>query len=230
MHLNVSMVKIAESIIEAALSLIQKGLIAGTWGNISVRVSQSQYAITPSGRKYQSLQPQDITVVNTDGTIVSGVFKPSSELPLHLAIYSARPDVQAIVHTHSVYASACAVAHRSIPPIIEDLVQLAGGSVDVAEYAFPGTADLGKNAVSALQDKYAVLLANHGVVGCGSSLAEAVTACELVEKAAQIYILAHQIGKPHILNQHDIDSMHKFYLEQYKHRQEDKTNESHINK
>lgn len=224
MYSRVSINKICESIIEAAVLLTEKGLIAGTWGNISVRIPQSsQYAITPSGRKYQNLQPQDIIIVNDEGAVISGNFKPSSELPLHLAIYSARPDIQAIVHTHSVYASACAVAHQGIPPIIEDLVQLAGGSVDVAEYAFPGTEELGKNAVSALGNKYAVLLANHGVIGCGSSLTEAMTACELVEKAAQIYILAHQIGQPQILDQRDIDRMHQFYLDHYKHRQEEKT-------
>lgn len=153
--------------------------------------------------------------------VVEGHLKPSPKLPLHLAIYHARSDVRVAVHTHSVFASACAVAHKAIPPIIEDVVQLIGGSVDVAAYALPGTAALADNAVAALAQKNAVLMANHGVVGCVSRLLkEAMLACELVEKAAQILIYANQLGGAQILSAEDVEIMHSFYAEYYRKRQQ----------
>ena len=212
---------IKKEILAVGCTLLDKGLVSGTWGNISCRIPGEQFiAVTPSGKNYRELSPRDITVITMDGAIVSGSFKPSSELPLHLAIYKARTEIKAIVHTHSVFASACAVARKSIPPVIEDLIQLAGGSIDVAAYALPGTAQLAENVVAALSNKNAVLMANHGVVGCGQSLMEAMLACELVEKAAQIFIYANQIGGAHILSDEDIKVMHDFYIECYRQRQE----------
>jgi ribulose-5-phosphate 4-epimerase/fuculose-1-phosphate aldolase len=181
-------------IVAAGRDLVAKGLVAGTWGNISVRIPDSEEVlITPSGRDYNTLTAAELVVVDSKGRTVSGGI-PSSETPLHLAIYHERRDVQAIVHTHSIFASACAVARRGIPPVIEDLVQIVGGEVEVAAYALPGTVELGLSAVQALGDKQAVLLANHGVIGCGTRLSEAMLACELVEKAAQIYLYANTLG------------------------------------
>lgn len=213
--------KIKSEVLQGGQVLLDKGLVAGTWGNISVRIPETKWvAVTPSGKGYHEITVDDIVVVDAVGTVVEGQFKPSSELPMHLAIYQARTDIQAIVHTHSVFASACAVAHKNIPSIIEDLVQLVGGSVDVAEYALPGTELLAQNIVKALGNKNAVLMANHGVVGCGQTLDEAMLACELVEKAAQIYIYANQIGGAQLLSDEDIDVMHKFYVEYYSKRQQ----------
>ena len=214
-----SMLAIRKEILLTGCSLLDKGLVASTWGNISTRVGKNLIAITPSGRNYRSLRLEDIVVVDMQGKVIEGSLKPSSELPLHLAIYHARSDAQAIVHTHSVFASACAVAHKNIPPMIEDLVQLVGGGVDVAKYALPGTDALAQNTIQALGNKNAVLLANHGVVGCGGTLNEAMTACELVEKAAQIYTYATQLGTVHSLSEEDMAVMHTFYLEHYRKRQ-----------
>lgn len=211
---------VRQEILRVGCQLLDKGLVAGTWGNISARIPQTDWvAVTPSGRNYRELQAEDIALVDVKGNILEATSKPSSELPLHLAVYQARPDIQAIVHTHSVFASACAVARKAIPPIIEDLVQVAGGSVDVAEYALPGTPELAANVVAALADKQAVLMANHGVVGGGQSLAEAMLACELVEKAAQIYLYATQLGGAVVLSDDDVAQMHAFYLEHYRKRQ-----------
>ncbi|WP_378952234.1 class II aldolase/adducin family protein [Pelosinus sp. sgz500959] len=213
--------KIKAEILAVGCSMLDKGLIAGTWGNISARIPGTQFiAVTPSGRGYRELTIDDVVVVDEMGTVIEGGLKPSSELPLHIEIYQARFDVQAIVHTHSVFASACAVAHKGIPPIIEDLVQLVGGGVDVAAYALPGTERLAKNVVAALSIKNAVLMANHGVVGCGQSLTEAMMACELVEKAAQILIYANQLGGAQVLSDEDVEVMHKFYVEYYRQRQQ----------
>lgn len=210
-----------QKVIACGQELISKGLVAGTWGNISARVAETDLiVITPSGKAYPSLSAQDAVVVNSSGTVIEGHFRPSSELPLHLEVYAARPDVKAIVHTHSVFASACSVAHKEIPPIIEDLVQVIGGAVAVAAYALPGTAELAKNTVNALQNRNGVLLANHGVLGCGRSLQEAMTACELIEKAALIYIYSMSIGGPRVLSDSDVAIMHKFYLEHYRRQEE----------
>ncbi|MDU4961403.1 MAG: class II aldolase/adducin family protein [Sporomusaceae bacterium] len=207
-----------ESLIEAGNALLDKGLVTGTWGNISVRIDHRLFAVTPSGRSYRTLSPEDIAIVDAAGNHIAGL-PPSSELPLHLAIYAARPDIAAIVHTHSVFASACAVARRPIPAIIEDLVQLAGGDVAVAAYALPGTSELATNTVEALAAKFAVLLANHGAVACGKTLCEAMTAAELVEKAAQIFSWAQLLGGAVPLSSEDIAGMHRFYLEHYRQRQ-----------
>ena len=213
--------KVKAEILAVGCGMLDKGLVAGTWGNISARIPGTHFiAVTPSGKSYHDITADDVVVVDETGIVIEGSFKPSSELPVHLAIYSARPDIQAIVHTHSVFASACAVAHKDIPPIIEDLVQLVGGSVDVATYALPGTTILAQNVVASLAQKNAVLMANHGVVGCGQSLAEAIMACELVEKAAQIYIYANQIGGAKALSDEDVEIMHKFYAEYYRKRQQ----------
>jgi len=213
--------RIKAEILTVGCAMLDKKLVSGTWGNISSRIPGTKLiAVTPSGKGYREITVADVVVVDAAGTIIEGNLKPSSELPLHLAIYSARPDIQAIIHTHSIFASACAVAHKNIPPIIEDLVQLSGGSVDVAAYALPGTDELAQNVVVALDKKNAVLMANHGVVGCGQSLAEGMLACELVEKAAQIFIYANQIGGAQTLSDEDIGVMHKFYVEYYRERQQ----------
>ena len=210
-------------IVAAGVELLKKGLVAGTWGNISARCSQTGLvAITPSGRSYTTLTPDDIIILDKCGNIHEGRWTPSTELPLHLAVYKARPDVQAVVHTHSIFASACAVARKAIPPILEELVQVVGGAVEVAAYAAPGTECLAQNAVAALGRKNAVLLANHGDIGCGQSLREAMLACELVEKAAQIYIYANQLGGAAILSEADVADMHEFYRAHYSRRQEGK--------
>lgn len=212
--------EIRAGIIKIGCTLLDKGLVAGTWGNISARVPKSEMiAVTPSGRNYRDLEESNIVLTDLDGKVVDGNLKPSSELAMHLAIYKARSDVMAIIHTHSIFASSCAVANKSIPPIIEDLVQLVGGSVDVAKYALPGTIELANNVVKALASKGAALLANHGAVCCGGNLQEALLGSELVERAAQMFIYANQLGGAKLLSKEDVKLMHDFYLEHYRYRQ-----------
>ena len=207
--------QLRQAVVEAGRQMFERGLVAGTWGNISIRSdSGDQIAVTPSGRPYTELQPADIVLVSPDGHLLAGQ-RPSSELPLHLAIYAARPDVFAVVHTHSIYATACAVAGETIPPSLEEMVQVVGGEVAVAQYALPGTPELAQNAVLALGDRTAVLLANHGAVACGPSLAEALLVAELVEKAAQIHAIAGQLGGARRLSEEDIHRMRRFYVENY---------------
>lgn len=214
--MNLLAEKARERVARSGIKMAQAGLVVGTWGNVSCRVSREDLVvITPSGMAYDSLQPQDIVVVNLDGEIVEGERKPSTELELHLAIYRARTDIQAVMHTHSVFASAMAVARQPIPPVVEDVAQIVGGQVPVAEYAPPGSRQLAKNVVSALGQGNAVLLCNHGVVGVGGSLDEAFIVCQIVEKAAQVYLWAGLAGTPAVLSEKEVADLRRDYLTFY---------------
>lgn len=204
------------NVVKKGIEMLAANLTIGTWGNISCRVPGEKYiAITPTGMSYDRLEPEDIVVLDLSGNNISGARKPSIEVPLHLAIYNAREDVQAIVHTHSAYATAMAAARKEIPGAVEDLVQIVGGNVRVNEYALPGTEQLGINTVKAMEGRNAVLLANHGMLGVGRNLDEAFRVCQVVEKGAQITLLAQLMGGVVALSQDDIEGMRNFYLQGY---------------
>ena len=180
------------------------GLVAGSSGNASVRLSGDRYAgmvlITPTGQSYRDMAPEDTVVIDLDGEPVDGEpgegrYASSSETATHLGIYKVRGDVGAILHTHSIYASVAAVAGMEIPPILDEMVVKLGGPVRVAEYAFPSTEELAKCACQALEGRNAVLLRNHGVVGVGRTQREALEVCQLVERAAQIFVYASMLGR-----------------------------------
>lgn len=187
------------SVLEGGRKLVERGLVVGKAGNVSLRLppdnGRELMAITPTSRYYESMSISDIPVVDFDGKSVEGGLAPSSELFLHAAIYSARSGVRAVVHTHSTYASAVAVAGLEIPAILEEAVVLLGGEVRVAGYAPSGTRELAASAVSALGDRNAVILANHGAVGVGKNIREALTVCEVLEKTAMIFLLTLALGK-----------------------------------
>ncbi|HWQ41982.1 MAG TPA: class II aldolase/adducin family protein [Desulfosporosinus sp.] len=204
------------NVVKKGFEMLAANLTIGTWGNISCRVPGEKYiAITPTGMSYDVLVPEDIVVLDLSGNNISGARKPSIEVSLHLAIYNAREDVQAIVHTHSAYATVMAAARKEIPGAVEDLVQIVGGNVRVNEYALPGTEQLGINTVKAMEGRNAVLLANHGMLGVGRNLDEAFRVCQVVEKGAQITLLAQLMGGVVELSQDDIEGMRNFYLQGY---------------
>lgn len=208
--------EICRQIVETGKKMLAFHLTVGTWGNISARVpGTDDFAITPTGMGYDRIGAEDIVIMGEKGNVVSGRRKPSVEVPLHAAVYQSRPDVQAIVHTHSPYATAMAVARQEIPGAIEDLVQIAGGNIRVSDYALPGTKELAANTVKALEGRSAVLLANHGLLGAGPDLEETLKICLVVEKGAQIMLLARLAGGAVLLSQEDIDGMRRFYLNDY---------------
>jgi L-fuculose-phosphate aldolase len=183
-----------ELVLKTALTLVEKGLVTGTSGNVSQRLKQDNgtdlIAITPTSRYYDSLTADDIPIISMDGSRVDGCLEPSSEIPMHIAIYRARRDVDTVIHTHSTYASTVSVSGLEIPAILEEEVILLGGTIRVARYARSGTIELANNAVTGLEGRCAVILANHGGVGVGKTMREALNACELLEKAAKVYLLA----------------------------------------
>jgi len=212
--------EIRQKVVEAGLILARSGMTTGTYGNISCRVDKSCIAITPSGRDYEQLMPENIVATDLAGKKLEGTLPPSSELSLHLEIYNNFPEAQAIVHTHSIFASALAVAHKDLPPVTEELVQVVGGAVRCTDYTIAGTKELGLQAVKAMEGgRNAALLANHGTVCWGRDLKEALSTAQIVEKAAKIYCIAHSFGSAFKLDDQTAETLHGFYLNHYSKRQ-----------
>ncbi len=208
--------QIRRSVIETGLEMIKSSLVVGTWGNISARIpDEDMIAITPSGVDYETIEATDIVILDMKGNVVDGDKIPSIEWQLHLAVYNAREDIQAIVHTHSTYVTAFAIARKSIPGSAEDLVQIVGGDVRITNYVLPGSRELGDEVVKALQDRMACIMANHGCVSTGRTLKEALKTAFIVEKAAQATVYAQTLGGVVELSDEDIDFMREFYLNHY---------------
>lgn len=187
-----------EAVARLGRELLERGLTRGTGGNVSVRAGE-RVAISPSGVPYGDVTPERVAVVDGAGEVVAGE-NPSSELPLHLAVYDAREDAGAVVHTHSPYAATFASLDRPIP-VSHYLLAYAGGEVPVAGYAPPGSEELGELAAAALgQDRDACLLRNHGVVAVGEDGLTALETAEMVEFCARIHYQAQSIGDPVVLD------------------------------
>jgi ribulose-5-phosphate 4-epimerase/fuculose-1-phosphate aldolase len=197
-----------KTVLEAALKIREKGLVVGTSGNISLRLpnqgKKQLMAITPTSCYYDTLRIDDIPIIDFDGKNVEGNLKPSIETPLHIGIYQARKDINAIIHTHSVFASAAAVAGIDIPAILEDQAAILGGEIKLAGYALSGSPEQLTKVLRALGNRNAVLLANHGAIGIGKTMRDAFTACELIEKTVQVYLLALATGKVNRLPENPI--------------------------
>jgi L-fuculose-phosphate aldolase len=190
-------------VLETAQKILKKGLVTGTAGNVSLCLPPEEgrqlLAITPSSRYYDSLGVDDIQILDFEAHTIEGSLTPSIETALHIGIYRARKNVNAVIHTHSVYASAIAVAGLDIPAILDDQVAFLGGEIKLAEHALAGSREQVVNILAALEDRSAVLIPNHGAVGTGRTMREALTACELIEKTARIYLLAMSTGKVNLM-------------------------------
>jgi L-fuculose-phosphate aldolase len=179
---NESHVELRREIVATGRALDEAGLVPGKSGNVSCRVSGG-VLITPSGVPYAELDPGDLVLVDARGAVLAGNRRPSSEWPMHAAVYASRPDVAAIVHTHSPRATALACAGHGIPAF-HYMIALAGGDVRCTPYATFGTDELADNAVRGLEGRRAVLLGNHGVLAVGGSLRAACAIAFQVENLA----------------------------------------------
>ncbi|WP_343948490.1 class II aldolase/adducin family protein [Nonomuraea longicatena] len=177
---------------------VDQGLVIGTSGNLSVRDGEL-VAVTPSGGALDRLTPDMCPVVDIEGYLVEGDHPPSSETPMHLAVY-ASTNAEAIVHTHSVFGTVVASTMSELPPVHYNALIL-GGVVKVAEYATYGTPELAANVRAAMAGKRAVLMANHGGVTIGASLEQAFEATRLLEWLCEVYVRALSIGRPAILTE-----------------------------
>jgi L-fuculose-phosphate aldolase len=177
--------------------LLDDGLAVGSAGNISMRVGDL-VAITPSGVGYHEMQPADVCVVALDGTVLDAPESPSSETPMHLAIYAATA-ATAVVHTHSAEVIALSSARAELPALHYAITAL-GGPVRVARYVRFGSAGLARAAVEALADRRAAILQNHGAITYGTGIAQAYDRALLLEWLARVYRLALAYGAPRTLS------------------------------
>ncbi len=168
------------------------GCVRGSGGNISVKLNtQFMMAITPSRRPYPSMTPDDICVLDAQLTSIEGHLTPSIEANMHLSVYRNRPDIQAVVHTHPVFAGILSILNKPIPALFDEITFEIGAEVDVVPYAISGSTDLAQNVARKLDnDCYCYILQNHGALSLGKDLDQAWKNAELLEKVAQIYFYA----------------------------------------
>jgi L-fuculose-phosphate aldolase len=190
-----------EQLVACGKDLLARGLLSQTSGNLSIRLPGDQVLITPSSMEYDLIEPSDIVLIRLDGSVISGERRPSSETPLHCLVYTERPDVGAIVHTHSPNATTLAVLGLPIPAV-HYMIAIAGtNEIAVAKYATFGTPELARNVREAFPaPARAALMANHGLVAGARSLKEAASVAEAVEFLAGLYYRALAVGTPVILS------------------------------
>jgi L-ribulose-5-phosphate 4-epimerase len=181
-------VSLRAEIIAAGREMLRLGLVAGTSGNLSAR-DGDRVLITPSGLPYWEMEEDDVVALSLDGEVVSGTREPSSERRVHLAVYAARPDAGALVHSHSVHATAWSFLGEPLDTGTEELEHAAGGAVPTARFAPTGSDQIAMAAVEALGERRAVLLGRHGVLALAESPARALDVCAAVERQAQIALL-----------------------------------------
>jgi L-fuculose-phosphate aldolase len=186
------------ALVETARAMNARGIGMARTGNVSARIPGGML-ITPTGMAYESLKPADIVAMDMHGT-ATGSRAPSSEWRFHLDIYRARPEVGAVVHTHSNAATALSCLRRGIPPFHYMVAAAGGPDIRCAEYATFGTEALSRNALAALGDRKACLLANHGVIATGADLDAALELAEIVEGLAAQYLATLHAGKPVLLS------------------------------
>jgi L-fuculose-phosphate aldolase len=191
-----------QSIVEACRSMNALGINQGTSGNISLREGNGML-ITPTSMPYEAMTPEDVVEMRLDGQVV-GNGRPSTEWRFHRSILAARPEVHAIVHTHPTYSTTLAIMERGIPPIHYMVAAAGGDSIRCAPYATFGTEELSANAVEALKDRKACLLAHHGMIALGPDLAGAMWLAVEVETLARQYVNCLQLGEPPLLSSEEI--------------------------
>ena len=197
---NVNLQSVREELVECCVRLLRKGLLTQTSGNLSIRLTSAAIAITPTSIEYDSMKPDDIVVCGMDGAVLLGAKAPSSETPLHTAVYQHRDDINAIVHTHSLHATTLATLGMPIPAVHYIIASLNTTTVPVAPYATYGTPELAASVRDNFQAPcMAVLIANHGMVAGGRTLKHAADGAETTEILAGYYYRGLTVGQPNIL-------------------------------
>ncbi len=185
-------------IVETAQKLTQKGYLIATGGNVSVRILQDKaFAITPTNYDYMKMRPEDVCILDFELNVLEGQFKPSVESAMHCAIYRVRPDVNAVVHTHQVYASALALIHAPIPALFDEQARFLGRTVEIIPYAPSGTSLL-KNTIAKHVKNHnnAFIMENHGALCFGHDAERAEHNVEILEKCSLAYLLALCAERP----------------------------------
>ena len=200
--------KYKEEIVYVCKKLLNDGHVIGSAGNVSMRVKKGDeefVLITPSNVNYKDMEPEDILIIDLEGKVIEGERNPSVEKHLHLGIYKDREDVNAIIHSHGMYSTILSTLNLSLPPIMEELVPYLGGEVLCSDYGEAGSEELADNVKASLEDRSAVILANHGSLCCGSHLEGAYTVLQYLERGSKTYYLAKLIKEPNLLPEDTID-------------------------
>ena len=204
------MILLREQLLTIARKLSETGLNRGTSGNVSVRAAEG-FLVTPSGMTAEAMTPHAMVLMDFNGQ-PHGPGTPSSEWRFHRDILAARPEIGAVIHTHSMFATTLACLHRDIPPF-HYMIALAGGdSIRCAPYALFGSQALSDAAVAALQERKACLLANHGMIALGRDLEDALAVAVEVETLCEQYWRALQVGEPYLLSAQEMAEV----MEQFK--------------
>lgn len=207
-----------ELVIKAGIELLKEGLIVRTWGNISCRVSDTQFVITPSGIAYEDLTPEKIVLVNVADCTYDGDIKPSSEKGIHAACYALRPEVNFVIHTHQVNASIVSALGRDINNVTGEDKDVIGDNVPIAAYGLPGTGKLKKGVIAAItrSDSKAAIMAHHGAVCMGTSYEDAKDVASRLENVCERFVLnkyaelkGHFGGKLADINSYVVDKYGK---------------------
>lgn len=194
-----------ELIVEYGKKLIENGLTTGTGGNVSIfNREKGLMAISPSGIDYFKVTPEDVVVLDLEGNIVEGCRKPSSEYHMHKIFYEKRKDINSVVHAHSIYATTMACLHWDLPAV-HYLIGFAGKDVKCIDYKTFGTEELALAAYEGIGDRYAALLANHGLLAIGNDIEYAFSTAEQIEFCCELYYRTKCIGEPVILTDGQMD-------------------------
>ncbi len=194
-----------QAVIDTALKIKEYGLIALAGGNVSMRLPDGDILVTPSGTYYETMQPQHVLLMDIEGNIKEGDLKPSVDTVALLYIYKHMPEVNAIIHTHQVYATAVGLIEDKLPAVTTTLSNVTLGEVSVAPYSSPASLNMGIETVENINGKRAVILKHHGVVTVGGNLKEAMYAAIYMEETAKAYLAAKAAGVPAVLTKQQSD-------------------------
>lgn len=211
--------EISRKFLEIARKCIENRLMTGKLGNLSTKIDDDKVLITPSGFEKNLLKPNHLLIVDLDGRVHRGHLKPSIEIWTHLGVYKSRPDVNAVIHTHSPYATILAVLGESIPPLTVEFASIVGHVVPVTRYVPPGSKEMADEVVRVLgSDRLAVLVRNHGVFAVGDSLEEAYYVALSVEEESRIYFYTKFLAmvEPTILPNDEVLKLRSSYTSSLK--------------
>ena len=201
--------ELRQEMVEAGKRLYFKDLVAACDGNISARLSDSEFLVTPSGVSKGFFSADQILKIDAEGNLIAGSGKPTRETEMHLGIYRARPDVNGVVHAHPPLATGFGCTDETFDRVLLPEVVFELGAIAVAEYAIPTTRDVAESIVRVLDENTnAVILSNHGAVTMGPSVMQAYYNMETLEAVARITLTARQIGTPRYLTPHQVEQLH----------------------
>lgn len=205
-----------EKIVDVSKRLYDRGLVAGAGGNVSAKTSDSRVFVTPSGVCKGYLKASDILEVDLEGTLLKGTLRPTSETPMHTAVYKVRNDVNAIVHAHPPTSTGFACAGVELNyPIFPDSIAMIG-DVGTVEYVTPTTPGLAEKVAEQAREHDALLLLNHGTITLGSSLEQAYQRTEILEDYARIVLVSKLLGGPHPLSSEEVARIRGLEAEKYR--------------